>query len=235
MKIALIINTRNRKKEYGICLYALLHRSVTMMKEHTVKLFVIDDASRPSYCRAEYRFKSQAGIPRAKNKGLRLAYDWGAEAFFLFDDDTYPVNPYWWEPYLTSGLNAAYYTFTTGYEGVPGWRKGIVHEGGIVENALACGCMIYLRRCVPDVVGGFDPRFGLGRYCDTEFQRRIHAANLTPYPFVDISCSHLLFHSMDEAHEVKRSFDAGQRFQQEAENREYYNSVAGRKRYVKFE
>lgn len=234
MKIARIINTRNRPDAYEKTLAGVIFKSLTMMQEHETKLFVIDDASTPIYCDASYRFEKQVGIPKAKNKGLQLAYDWGAEAFFLFDDDTYPISPYWWEPYLTSGLNAAYYTFTTGYEGVPGWRKGIIHKGGVVENALACGCMMYLRRCVLDVVGGFDTRFGLGRYCDTEYQRRIHAAGLTPYPFVDISCSHLLFHSMDEAREIKRSFDPGERYQQEVENREYYNRMAGISRYVKF-
>lgn len=235
MKVAVIINTRNRPKEFETVLYNVLFKSITLMKEHEMKLFVIDDASSPKYCEPEFRFEKQAGIPRAKNKGLRLAYDWGAEHFFLFDDDVYPVNKYWWEPYIYSGLNAAYYTFTSGYEGVKGWRPGRVHAGGIVENALACGCMMYLQRCVLDVVGGFDPRFGLGRYCDTEFQRRIHAARLTPYPFVDVSCSSRLFHSMDEHGEIARSFDAGARYQQEADNCGYYQRVAGKDRYVEFE
>lgn len=234
MKVAVIINTRNRPEEFEKTLTEVLHKSVSLMKEHTMKLFVIDDASDKSYCRADYRFKANVGIPTAKNKGLRLAYDWGAEHLFLFDDDTYPVNPYWWEPYLSSGLNAAYYTFTTGYEGVSSWPAGKLHEGGIVEHVLSCGCMMYLKRCVLDVVGGFDTRFGLGRYCDTEYQRRIYAANLTPYPFVDISCSSMLFHSMDQHHEVHRSFNAGQRSQQEGQNAEYYRQVAGIKRYVEF-
>lgn len=236
MKVAVIINTRNRPKEYGKVLNEILLHSTQLMQEHEFRLFVVDDASKNPYCDADFRFEKQVGIPRAKNKGLRLAYDWGADHFFLYDDDVYPIVNDWWKPYVESGLNHLAFTFTSGWEGTNGWAKGYVDKSlNVVVNRLSCGCIMYLRRKVLDTVGGFDVQFGvLSKFCDTEYQHRIYNAGLTPYPFIDAVGSDKLFHSMDEHHEVQRSFTTDEQRMGLKMNREYFHKHKLDKGYKMF-
>lgn len=94
-KVAIIINTRNRPKEFEKCKTEIARHSVGLFLAYDTRLIVVDDASEAPYYRADYRFERRAGIPRAKNKGLRLAYEEGAEHYFLFDDDCYPKSDEW--------------------------------------------------------------------------------------------------------------------------------------------
>lgn len=234
-KVAVIINTRNRPEEFEKVLYEVCLRSASLMREHEFKLFVVDDASTPIYCASDYRFEKQAGIPRAKNKGLRLAYDWGAEHYFLFDDDVYPIDNGWWKPYMESGENMLSYTFDPHFEETCGWENGYIDKRlNLMVNNLACGCMIYVTKKVLDTVGGFDVQFIGGKYCDTEYFRRIHNAGLTPYTFMDVPGSGKLFHSMDEHKEVKRSFTKEERERQLNRNKDYYIKTKESKQYKRF-
>lgn len=236
MKVAVIINTRNRPKEYGKVMNELLLHSTQLMQEHDFKLFVVDDASKTPYCDVDYRFEKQVGIPRAKNKGLRLAYDWGAEHLFLFDDDVYPISNDWWKPYINSGMNLLSYTFNPHFEETCGWKDGYIDKRlNIVVNRLACGCMMYLTRKVLDTVGGFDVQFIGGKYCDTEYQRRIHNAGLTPHAFMDVIGSDKLFHSMDEHKEVERSFSKKERDAQTKRNASYFVKTQNSKQFKSYE
>lgn len=235
-KVAIIINTRNRPREFDKCKTEIARNSVGLFLAYDTRLIVVDDASSTVYCNANFRFETRAGIPRAKNKGLRLAYDWGAGHFFLFDDDCYPKSGEWWKAYMGAGQNHLAFTFTTGWDGTRGWAKGVyVKELGVVRNVLSCGCMMYVRRKVLDTVGGMDESFGvLSKYCDTEWQRRIHNAGLTPYPFIDVKDSEELLYSMDEHGEVERSFTAEERVRGLSENRALFERVKEKARYCEF-
>lgn len=235
-KVAIIINTRNRRKEFFKTLWEILNHSSALFHNYTVKIFTIDDASDSPYYNFDYHFTHRVGIPKAKNKGLRLAYDWGAQHYFLFDDDCYPISCDWYKPYITNGQNHLAYTFTDGWEGTDAWGQGRIDDFKNVKvNELSCGCMMYIRRKVLDVVGGFDEEFGLlSKYCDTEWQRRIHNAGLSCYPFQDVIGSDKLFHSMDKDHEVKRSFSKEERELGIEQNKYHYMEVMYQSRYCPF-
>ena len=200
MKTALCITTRNRPGAFEKCMKEWL-RLIPL----DVQIFVVDDASDTIYSNPDYRFEERAGIPRAKNKCLELAYEWGAEHIFLADDDVYPIAHDWHLPYVNSGVNHLCFTFTTGFNGTPSWGAGRI-EGNLTIHDLGCGCLMYFTRNCIETVGGFDTAFGLGKYEHVDLSRRIHNAGLTPYKFMDVVGSDKLFHSMDQHSEVERSF-----------------------------
>lgn len=228
MKIAICITTRNRPEAFERTFVNWMLR-----KPINARIFVIDDASDNIYCEADYRFKQRAGIPRAKNKCLELAYKWGAEHIFLSDDDCYPISDNWCTPYIESGINHLCYTFTSGWNGTPSWNSGY-REGNFIIHSLGCGCMMYIKRKCLDTVGGFDESFGLGKYEHVDYSRRIHNAGLTPHKFMDVIGSDRLFYSMDKKNEVERSFNESERIELLSKGLSYFNANANSKRYINF-
>jgi glycosyltransferase involved in cell wall biosynthesis len=166
------------------------------IRKHTkcdYQLIIVDDDSDVIYCDADYRFETRAGIPASKNKCLELAeYD----HIFLFDDDTYPIADNWYLPYVNSIKEHLCYTFLQAYK---------VKEG-FAYHKLGNGCMMYVTRKCIETIGGFDWRFGLGKYEHVNFSRRIHNACLTESVFMDVVGSDKLLYCMDQKKEVKRSF-----------------------------
>src|SRR5690606_27630404 len=187
-KISICITTRNRPKE--------LNTVLERIKKHTkcdYQLIVVDDCSDEVYCNADYRFKERSGIPAAKNKCLELAKH---DHIFLFDDDTYPITNEWYLPYVESGKGHLCYTFLKAYQ----------TKEGFSYHKLGNGCMMYITRKCLEVVGGFDWRFGLGKYEHVNFSRRIHNSGLTEAVFMDVVGSGELLYCMDQNNEVQRCF-----------------------------
>lgn len=206
--IAICISTRNRPesffRSYEFWVKFLPSRS---------QIFVVDDASKPEYTNADYRFKKRAGIPKVKNKCLELAMKSGAKHIFLVDDDTFPIVDGWEKPYINSGINHLSYSFDK-YNPGTGERK----PPKIVDDKYKLfeypnGCLLYFTRECIEKAGGFDERFGMGCYEHTDLTRRIFKMGLTPYNNMDVVGSEKLFHAMDEHEEVERTFDKKERDQ----------------------
>lgn len=165
------------------------------------KIVVVDDASQARERQATFRFDRNVGIARAKNKCLELLDD--CEDIFLFDDDCYPIAEQWWQPYLDSPEPHLCYTFLD----LAGPRKmhdvhEVYRDDRHVAFTASRGCMYYLNHRVLDVVGGYDPAYGLWGYEHGAYSNRIHSAGLTSWRFADVVDSSKLFHSMDEYEEV---------------------------------
>ncbi|QEL01579.1 glycosyltransferase [Olivibacter sp. LS-1] len=221
MKIAICITTRNRPDAFRKCIMAMLKYWPVHIedKDTECRLFIVDDASYDDYYlegimfphgTIGFKFPERVGIPRAKNKCFELAYHWGADHLFLFDDDCFPKADNWHKPYIDSGMNHLCFTFTEGWDGTEGWGSP-VQQGSFMIHQKGCGCMMYFTRKCLDVVGGFDTTFGLGKYEHVDLSRRIHNSGLTPYRFIDVVGSDKLFHSMDQAREVIRTFNEVER------------------------
>jgi glycosyltransferase involved in cell wall biosynthesis len=192
-KIAICVSTRNRPEAFDMC----LREWVTCVPwSPNVAYFVVDDASDIPYPNHDFRFSSRVGIPRAKNKSLELAMDWGADHIFLCDDDVYPISPNAIIPYINSPHPHLCYTFLPHQRIVDGHKY----------HSMANGCMMYIHRSVVEKIGGFDTRFGLGKFEHVQFSHRVHAAGLIPHPFIDVLGSDKLFHAMDEHNEISRTF-----------------------------
>lgn len=188
-KVAICITTRNRPESFS--------RVLTACMKYGHKIFVVDDASDGPYCKADYRFNERVGIPRAKNKCIELAMDYGAEHIFLLDDDCIPMMPHSFESYINSDLNHACYTFA--YKGRD--------RSGYTSYPLVNGCMMYYRRICFETVGGFDIEYGLGKYEHIEYSRRIYNVGLTPDRFIDIKDNVGLFDCLDDGSRIERSFN----------------------------
>ena len=224
--IGVAVTTRNRP--------AVLARTLAAFDQHPLpagsRFVVVDDASTPPARNAGYRFTQNAGIPRAKNKCLELLD--GCDHVFLFDDDTRPIAPAWWAPYLASGLAHAMYLFF----GPPGWspRREIAATSDYRAFDKPRGCMLYFQRRVLNAVGGADPAYGQWGYWHAEWSDRVHACGLTPHPYCDVPHSERLF-DCDDAHAGATSSVADSvRQRAMVENLERYASHRGRTTRIEY-
>lgn len=205
--IAICITTRNRREAFYTC-----YQHQFRHHPDKVRLYVVDDASAPLYCHGyDYRFRERAGIPRAKNKCLELAMASGAEHIFLFDDDCYPIAKDWHLPYVNSPYKHLCYTF---YQ-----ESGGLHH---TFHRLGNGCMMYFHRSVIETIGGFDTRFGMGKFEHPHISYRAHAAELIPHPFIDVVGSDKLLYCLDQDNAVERTMPPDERNALINQNRRHY-------------
>lgn len=185
------------------------------------KLVIVDDGSTIPFKGATYRFETNAGIPKAKNKCLELLDD--CSDIFLFDDDTWAISRDWYKPYIESDQPHLMFTFDTLKNGRPNGNRQVLSTNGHVQYANPCGCMLYFKRHVLDKVGGFDVKFEKYFFEHVELSRRIYNAGLTKHPFQDVVNSIDLFYSMDWAQDIVSSVqkDRGRLLHN---NRRYYQS-----------
>jgi len=220
-KIAVCITTHNR--------YDILLRSLNEHYKYLpdgASIFIVDDASNDpitpdkipaivTHHQGIYRFGQNVGIARAKNKCLELAADWGAEHIFLFDDDTWPIHPDWWRPYVESKEPHLMYIFNPTAQGSyplkP--RRVVYRDENIVAYDHTRGCMLYVERHVLDVVGGFDVAFGKGTIEHRDFTDRIHRAGLTTYRVMDVPISEYLIYCIDQDGAVASTISREERFE----------------------
>lgn len=216
-QIAIVMTTRNRKRTF-FTVQALWEGKIPGF----AKMFIVDDASDEVYCDADYRFTERAGIPKAKNKSLELAWKSGADHIFLVDDDVFPLVADWYRYYTESGIEHLSFSFKEAYEGV-GERPDPELIDGFKIWEMTNGCFLYFTRDCIQIAGGFDERFGLGVYEHADLTRRIFNIGLTPHPNMDINCSEFVVGSFDKNRLVKRSFSIKERGQQLVSGYELYN------------
>lgn len=196
--IGIGVTTFNRKE--------LCQATVAKLQEYSpgAKIVVVDDCSQHDLELNDvevYKFPENVGIARAKNKCLELLQ--GCDDIFLFDDDTYPIAPDWYVPYVESGEPHLMYLFDTWADGSNIDNDQIIYTDGKIEaHSNARGCMIYLHRSVLETVGGFDVRYGKAMYEHGDYTNRIYNAGLTSFKHMDVVSSNKLIHSMDEHREV---------------------------------
>lgn len=228
--IGIGITTHNRNK--------LVAETLAKIQAATpgAKVVVVDDASQPRV-RIEganiYRFDKNVGIARAKNKCLELLRD--CDHIFLFDDDTYPIQPGWWQPYVASKEPHLMYLFESWSSGNPVGDDRIIYEdGSIVAHQHARGCMIYVHSSVLDRVGGMDARYGKAMHEHLDWSNRIYNAGLTSFPYMDVVGSEQLIHSMDEHQEVASSIAKIERRMMAQNNAQLLEASASSSEYAPY-
>lgn len=219
-KIAICITTRNRPDAFR-----KTESEIYMHLPTDATVFVVDDASAPRYSYGSYfTFTERAGIPRAKNKCLELAMESGAEHIFLLDDDCHPISRDWHLPYINSPYPHLCRTF------LPAFRT----ENGHSFHNLGNGCAMYIHRSVIETIGGFDTRFGIGKYEHVQFSHRAHAAGLIPHPFIDVEGSDKLIYCMDERQEVQRTLTPEEDAQLRNEGRQHYYDTRNSTEFIPY-
>lgn len=234
MKIGVAITTYNR--------HDVLDKSIEKWRQHLpdgADLIVVDDGSTPPHPLADYRFSHNSGIASAKNKCIELLLNKGCTHLFLADSDTWPVTDDWYVPYIKSNVKHLSFTFTKLHNGRSNGHTVVSKKKNLVEYSSPCGCMIYIHSDVINKIGGFDVDYPQWGYEHADFSRRAYNAGITPSPYLDVSNSLELFHSMDYFAEVCGSvnhrtkaiaYEANkQRFENTAKSTEYMPYINGGK------
>ena len=201
-RIGIGITTHNRQN-----IFDETFKQIKLFTPNT-KIVVVDDASTIPCKKATYRFETNVGIAQAKNKCLELLDD--CEHIFLFDDDCFPTQKNWWQPYVDSRephLMYVFQDFATGRK--LNDTKVLYADDTLVGYSHPRGCMLYFDRKVLDVVGGYNVEFGRWGYEHGDLSNRIFNNHLTTFRFGDVPGSNVLFHSADE-HETAPGTVTGQ-------------------------
>lgn len=189
----------------------LVTKTIAKLQELTpgAKIVVVDDASvqRLHLPGVEvYRFNRNVGIARAKNKCLELLND--CDHIFLFDDDTYPLQSGWTEPYINSPEHHLMYLFRDWASGLPVGDDAIVYQDDQHKaHHHARGCMLYVDSFALATIGGMDTRYGTAMNEHLDWSIRINNAGLTTFRYMDVVGSERLIYSMDQHQEVRTSID----------------------------
>lgn len=227
MKIAVCITTRNRPDVFEK-IFRKHQEFLSKNPKVEMKILIVDDASETAYAIADHRFHRQAGVARAKNKCLELAYDWGADHIFLFDDDCYPIAYDWWKPYVEHKEPHLMYQFKLPGKPETDMRE-LYRDNETVAYSHTRGAMIYVTKEVLDTVGGMDVRYHNG-FEHPDWTNRIHNAGLTTYRAMDVPNSHKLLYCLDQDGIVESSIkDSPKR-----DNYRLYDSQRQSKEYREF-
>lgn len=229
ISIGIGITTRNRNQ--------LVAETYAKIKSLTpdAKIVVVDDASNTpvDMDAIVYRFDSNVGIAKAKNKCLELLAD--CEHIFLFDDDAYPLVYEWYMPYVTSPEHHLMYIF----KDLATNRKlndiTVVYEDEQhIGYSGARGVMLYIDKYALDTVGGMDEEFGKWGWEHPAWSRRVYNRGLCSSPFTDVKGSEQLIYSMDEHEQVERSVSAYDRAKIAQSNIELYRLKYFDSHYIEF-
>lgn len=197
------ITTHNRNR--------LVADTVAKIKALTpnAKIVVVDDASQQKVFIegvTTYRFNTNVGIARAKNKCLELLSD--CEHIFLFDDDTYPTKEGWFEPYINSPEHHLMYLFDNWANGTPVGDDAVIYRDELHRaHHHARGCMLYVDSVTLATVGGMNTAFGKAMNEHLDWSMRIHNAGLTTFRYMDVVGSEQLIYSADQHQAVATSID----------------------------
>ena len=189
--IGVAITTRNRRGLFNRCLAQWRRR----MPDGSV-LVVVDDASDDPVPDSEgvtvLRNSYRLGVAMSKNRCMAALMDAGCTDMFLADDDVFPLSDWWWRPYVDSPEPHL------SYQGPRSRRlsKVILVDGPHYVVEFPRGFLLYVTRDVIQDVGGMDPCFGMWGGEHVEWQRRIHEAGWTTWPFADVSGSDQIWYAI---------------------------------------
>lgn len=218
-QIAICITARNRQAETK-----LTYTSIKKFMPPNSRLFLVDDASEKPYLASDHRFELNVGIPRAKNKCIELAMDWGADHVFLFDNDVIVLKDEWWKPYIESKephLQAEFLNFAVGKQNLH--DNSVIYQNDEISfYGHARGYMLYFDKLCFETVGGFNVNYEKGMYEHGDLSNRIFNAGLTSYRYMDVNGSDELFKSLDQYRETKSSIDPAVRSQNLQKHRELF-------------
>jgi hypothetical protein len=226
--IGIAITERNR---YGS--FKKSYDQIVKYLPKGARLVVVDDFSDKPFKEATFRFETNVGIARGKNKCIELLED--CEHIFLFDSDTYPLCENWHLPYIESEHKHLMYIFKDFPSG-PQLNDSVVEhqDENIIAYTHPRGCLLYIHNDCIKKVGGMRPEFGIWGIDHVELSERIHNAGLTKFRFMDVVGSEKLIHSMDEHRQVVTTVKSQQRAIELKKSFEVYEKIKGSSDFVPY-
>lgn len=199
--IGVAVATYNRPK--------VLENTLNNIIKHTpgAYIVVVDDASTEKNVIPEgvdyIKQKTNGGIAKTKNKCLEALMAAGCDHLFLFDDDAWPIEDGWWEPYVDSPEPHLMAIFDKPKGATKRQVEVLYEDEKHIAYHATRGYMLYVERRAVEAVGGMDPDFGAWGWEHQSWSDRIHTAGLTTWRYADVRGSEDLFYSMDQAGEIK--------------------------------
>lgn len=203
-KIGIGITTHNRPEVFA--------KTYSEIQKYSpdCKIVVVDDASVVPAKGATFRFDTNVGIARAKNKCFELLDD--CDHIFLFDDDIFPITHDWFLPYILSPEPHLMYIFED-FKKQPSLNDNmVVYKGAdLVAYHHPRGCMCYFKHVCLEKVGGMSPQFGRWGWEHPDLSNRIFNAGLTSFRYADVPNSDQLFYCGDENQTVVTTVGGNER------------------------
>lgn len=229
--IGIAISTHNRNQQLTQTL-----AQINKYRPPNSIVIVVDDASDMPCKEANFRFETNVGIARVKNKCIELLYDKRCTEFFLFDDDSFPIVDKWWEPYINSPEPHMMYIFKEFANGNNKLNDTLLLYEDSQKKCYshARGCMLYYKKICFNTVGGMNPDFGRWGFDHSDLSQRIYNAGLTSFKFMDVQGSNKLIYSMDEHLEIKSTTYGIERIKLLNKYRELFNQSRLTKNYYDF-
>lgn len=217
--IGIGITTRNRNN--------ILKRNLSFFYRFmppNAKLVIVDDASNIPFPDATFRFDTQQGIAKAKNKCFDLLQ--GCEHIFLFDDDCYPISKEWWIPYIANPEPHLMYIFDRFSNGQRLSDCTIIYyDEYSIGYTHPRGCMLYYDMKVLGAIARMDERFKIWGWEHVNLSDKIFNKHFTTARYLDVRDSERLIHSMDESLEIKSSVGKEERMLHFKDNQTLYNNM----------
>lgn len=199
MRIGVGITTRNR---VHVLSKMLEHHAEFLPTWCDVLYFVLDDASESDYTEMIARFPfvfykksgERLGVAKAKNECIKFLTN--CDHIFLFDDDCCPKNHGWEKVYIEANQSTGVHHFMH-LDDVAGIQK-VRESEGVSTYQNAGGVMLYFTKHILNLVGGYDPKFGIYGYEHCQISNRCHSAVPTQYgPYCTPSNSKNFIYSLD--------------------------------------
>lgn len=204
-----------------------------------IPVIVVDDGSQtpaivpPGVTLVRHEFP--LGIPAAKNRCIAELMDRHVQHLFLFDDDTRPLVPDWWRPYVESVEPHLQHSWSHSAMGKPVPRMDVVYQDyTLISHGWSMGCMLYVTAEVVRRVGGMRWEFGQGMEEHGEYSQRIHSAGFTTFVHQDVPDSSTLIWAADRHGSVPRSIPPADRSALMARNEKLRLSLIGDDSFVSY-
>lgn len=228
-KIGIGVNTHNRPTMLAKCL-----EKIREFMPPNAELVIVDDASTYPV-ESTFRFETNVGIAKAKNKTIELLYTKGCDHFFLFDDDTWPLEDKWWEPYCNSKEPHLMYIFKGFKNGSsPDVCRVLHQDSDIVAYSKPRGCMLYYDRKCIDSLGGMHEDFEKWGWEHVDFSDRIFNAGLTKFPYMDVANRPKIYSDDEVNSNVNTTVSVAERNKLIEKNSAIYGSRFGNTYYERF-
>lgn len=137
------------------------------------------------------------GIAKAKNKCLlELKELYNCDFFILLDDDAFPIKDGWCEMFIQARqISRQQHFLYLKPQGIVKKVSGITHteqEGSQLDNLPVTrididvydncqGCIMFMTKKVIEVVGGFNPNYGIYGYEHASYSQRVRLSKLNSY------------------------------------------------------
>lgn len=142
------------------------------------------------------------GVAATKNRLLAKLDEF--DHIFLADDDVMPLMYNWHEPYVNSKEPHLMYQFKLPNKGSRDMQE-LYRDDKIVAYTHTRGALLYIKKYVLEVVGGFDTSYGQAMFEHPDWTNRIHNAGLTTYRAMDVPDSHELLYCFDQDSQIESS------------------------------